>query len=278
MFNTNSNLLTKSGLTAAQIDELLASEGDFAGLGASFIEVEEKYGINAFWGIAQCTQEVGWSGHSWIADNKHNLFGLDAYDAAPEADASVFPDFATCVLDWGLFLNDEYLHVGGAYFVSATPAGVARHYASDPNYAAEVTSIMNIYYGRSQQAGHTPAAPVTPPAPVAPAHGTYIVQKGDTLSGIASKLGETLATLEQLNPHAGHPAGNFNVIWPGDVLVVAGSPAPEEPITEYYTVESGDNLSVIAERHGISLAEIEGLNPQIKNPNLIYPGESVRVK
>lgn len=278
MFSTSSNLLTKSGLTADQINELLAGEGDFEGLGQTVIEVESQFGINAFWIIAQMTQEVGWSGHSTIADTKHNLFGVDAYDANPETDASTFPSFEASVLNQGQFLSSDYLTAGGPYFVSATPAGIARHYASDPNYAAEVTSIMNTYYNRSQTAGHAPAAPVTPPEPVAPAHGTVVVQPGQSMSGIASDQGITLNQLEALNPQAGHPAGNFGDIWPGDVLTVDGTPAPEEPVTEYYTVEKGDNLSTIAEKHGISLAVIEGLNPQIKNPSLIFPGESVRVK
>jgi LysM repeat protein len=36
-------------------------------------------------------------------------------------------------------------------------------------------------------------------------------------------------------------------------------------------------LSGIASKYGISLARIEQLNPQIKDPNLIYPNEKVRV-
>ncbi len=46
----------------------------------------------------------------------------------------------------------------------------------------------------------------------------------------------------------------------------------------YYTVKSGDNLWNIARRYGLSLNGLLALNPQIKNPNRIYPGERVRVK
>jgi LysM repeat protein len=45
------------------------------------------------------------------------------------------------------------------------------------------------------------------------------------MSGIASKFGLTLAQLENLNPQAGHPAGNFDLILPGDVLKVGGATA-----------------------------------------------------
>ena len=52
---------------------------------------------------------------------------------------------------------------------------------------------------------------------------TYVVQAGDTMSAIAGKFGLTLSQLEGLNPQAGHPAGNFDLILPGDVLNVGGA-------------------------------------------------------
>ncbi|HYV47359.1 MAG TPA: LysM peptidoglycan-binding domain-containing protein [Myxococcaceae bacterium] len=43
-----------------------------------------------------------------------------------------------------------------------------------------------------------------------------------------------------------------------------------------YTVQSGDNLSRIAQQHGTSLNQLLQANPQFqKNPNLIHPGEKV---
>ena len=47
---------------------------------------------------------------------------------------------------------------------------------------------------------------------------------------------------------------------------------------QYYTVKKGDTLSGIAAQHGLNLTKIIQLNPQIKNPNLIYVGDKVRVK
>ena len=46
----------------------------------------------------------------------------------------------------------------------------------------------------------------------------------------------------------------------------------------YYTVVSGDTLSDIAQKYGTSLASILKLNPGIKNPNVIYPGQKIRMK
>lgn len=47
---------------------------------------------------------------------------------------------------------------------------------------------------------------------------SYTVVHGDTLSGIASKLGVSLSDLEKANP-----MGNFNAIRPGQVLAVPGA-------------------------------------------------------
>jgi LysM repeat protein len=46
----------------------------------------------------------------------------------------------------------------------------------------------------------------------------------------------------------------------------------------YYTVEEGDNLTLIAEYANISLSELLALNPQIINPDLCYVGDSILVQ
>jgi LysM repeat protein len=43
------------------------------------------------------------------------------------------------------------------------------------------------------------------------------------------------------------------------------------------TVRSGDTLSAIAARNGVSLAALEKANPQIANFNLIYPGQQIAI-
>ena len=47
---------------------------------------------------------------------------------------------------------------------------------------------------------------------------------------------------------------------------------------EYYTAVWGDCLWNIAIAHGLTLNELLALNPQIKNPNLLYVGDRVRVR
>lgn len=45
----------------------------------------------------------------------------------------------------------------------------------------------------------------------------------------------------------------------------------------WYTVVSGDCLWNIATRYGMTLSALLALNTQIKNPNLIYPGDQIRI-
>lgn len=62
--------------------------------------------------------------------------------------------------------------------------------------------------------------------------------------------------------------------WPG---VDNGSNPRPVPKSAVYVVKAGDSLSAIAVEYHLTLKQIEALNPQIKNPNLIHPGDKVNV-
>lgn len=58
----------------------------------------------------------------------------------------------------------------------------------------------------------------------------------------------------------------------------ASAPASASPgSARVHTVRRGDTLWAIARTYGVELAALIRANPQIKNPNLIHPGEAVRV-
>lgn len=102
-----------------------------------------------------------------------------------------------------------------------------------------------------------------------PAANTYTVQSGDTLSSIASKFGTSYQALASLNG-----ISNPNLIYVGQVLRVNGSASTG---SVYYTVRSGDSLSAIASRFGTSYQSIAALNG-LSNPNLIYAGQTLKIK
>ena len=51
----------------------------------------------------------------------------------------------------------------------------------------------------------------------------------------------------------------------------------EREYSAVYTVKKGDTLWGIAGRCGVPLTALIAANPQIKNPNLIYPGNRVNI-
>jgi spore coat assembly protein SafA len=95
---------------------------------------------------------------------------------------------------------------------------------------------------------------------------TYIVQPGDTLSGIADRFGVTLLALEQANPQITNP----NLIHPGEVVYI-----PARYRT--YIVQPGDTLSGIAVKFEVGLADLEKVNPQITDPDVIHPGQLINI-
>lgn len=47
--------------------------------------------------------------------------------------------------------------------------------------------------------------------------------------------------------------------------------------TKTHTVKSGDTMWKIAVKYQLGISEIISANPQIKNPNLIYPGQKINI-
>ena len=60
--------------------------------------------------------------------------------------------------------------------------------------------------------------------------------------------------------------------------IVEGFGLKKKVVKKYYIVKKGDSLNEIALRYDTTLTNICKLNPTIKNPNLIYIGEKIRVQ
>ncbi|WP_267201686.1 LysM peptidoglycan-binding domain-containing protein [Limosilactobacillus kribbianus] len=117
--------------------------------------------------------------------------------------------------------------------------------------------------------GSVPTVAVPAPKPAQhvghPATGTYTVQYGDTLSGIAAKYRTTYQNLAALNG-----IGNPNLIRVGQVLKVVGQPNAQNT----YYVQNGNTLSGIAAKFGTTVSSLGNLN-HIANPNVIYVGQKI---
>jgi len=111
------------------------------------------------------------------------------------------------------------------------------------------------------------SSPAERRALVANQSGNYTVQSGDTLSSIAADHGVSLANLIAANPQISNP----DVIYPDQSINIPSN------TSSTYTVASGDTLSGIAGEHGISLQALLAANPQIVNPDRIYPGDKITI-
>ena len=93
---------------------------------------------------------------------------------------------------------------------------------------------------------------------------------------IARQFGVPLQELINANPQIPDPSR----LVPGQtVCVPISAPPPSQcpPNTFPYTVQPGDGMFSIAQRFGVSLNALIAANPQIPNPNLIFPGQIVCV-
>ena len=115
-----------------------------------------------------------------------------------------------------------------------------------------------------------PSKPVTP-SPEVSSGVKYTVQSGDNLSSIASRFGVSISQI------SGYRSGNPNLIYPGEVLTIGGaSSGGGSSSGTVYTVKAGDTLSGIASRYGTTYQRLAQING-ISNPNLIYPGQQIRI-
>jgi LysM repeat protein len=154
-----------------------------------------------------------------------------------------------------------------------------------PAPAAEPTEALPAMTNAPDQAA---TAPPPSPSPVAatgpsirgiPVH-PYRVQPGDTLTSIARNLRTTVVTLIVFNPSV-RPSSLVagTSIWApvagGSVQPrVISAPAPAR--TQPYTVVAGDSATSIAQRHGLTLAQLQALNDGA-SLGVVFVGQVLRI-
>jgi len=142
-FTADTDLVSASGYAAWMIDELLHETTPLPPLGAAFMRAERDTGINARYLVAHAILETGW-GTSWIALQKHNLFGYGAFDRDPARYALRFPSFAAGISYVADEIRAAYLSPDGRWWRGfPTLRGVNRFYASDPFWADKIVVLAN---------------------------------------------------------------------------------------------------------------------------------------
>lgn len=102
---------------------------------------------------------------------------------------------------------------------------------------------------------------------------TIIVQRGDTLSQIASEYNTSYEYLAKINN-----ISNPNLIFTGQRIIVPVLETSDINDTSHklYIVQRGNTLTGIAQEYGVTIESIVRLN-EIANPNLIFIGQILRI-
>ncbi len=138
-----------------------------------------------------------------------------------------------------------------------TLGGIAKRHGTNVATVKKLNGLKGdrIRVGQRLKVGESAAKAVVATAPTK----TYTVQKGDVVGTIAEKFGMSIADLRSLNKL------KKDRIYVGQKLRVRGmgkaTASAKEPVkARSYTVRSGDSLSVIASRHGVSTSDIKRWN------------------
>ncbi len=182
-----------------------------------------------------------------------------------------------------------------------TLASIAARYGSSATQIAGINGLRNpdrIYAGQllvipsTAAQGHPPseqatatattdaqqdtaAGSTTPSGPATATPVTHVVQRGETLAGIARRYGVSVSALAAANGIT-----DRNLVYSGTTLVVSDRAVEPiiatEPTASTHVVAAGDTLAAIAITYGTTAADLAERNA-IANPNLIQIGQSLEV-
>jgi LysM repeat protein len=147
------------------------------------------------------------------------------------------------VLAAGFFLN----------FIPATGGGVAAGSNAPRTFLPASAGPSQSFTATTPPTAGPTAVPTAAPTP----GGTYTVQPGDTLSGIAAIYGVSWQEIAAANADKVFPPDY--VITPGMVLAIPTS-AQKCPGYETYTVQAGDNLIDIATQFDVDWTDLADFN------------------
>ncbi len=139
---------TKSTISADAYNNFLlangiGSESKLWNQGSTFVDAQNKYGVNALLLFAEAVNESGW-GKSYFSLNRNNLFGVSAEDDNPDnaryfnsAEEAIYYQASTLIRE---YCDTDDFRFFGSHFGNKG-SGFAVKYASDPYYGLVISSI-----------------------------------------------------------------------------------------------------------------------------------------
>ncbi|PZF56538.1 peptidoglycan-binding protein LysM [Curtobacterium sp. MCSS17_008] len=138
-----------------------------------------------------------------------------------------------------------------------------------------------IHPGQTLHLSSKPAAPAAAPASTTRGSGSYHVRSGDTVSGIAARVGVSTSSILAANGLT-----QRSVIYPGQTLTVprAASTAKPAPVASTapaapsratsVKIVAGDTIGAIAAKHGVSVKALLAANG-LSYTSTIYAGKTL---
>jgi LysM repeat protein len=160
------------------------------------------------------------------------------------------------------------LLIAGSLALSLVSAPSAE--AAPVRKAAKNKSFTGVF--GAHRAAKAPAATPAVVPQVAPS--TYRVQPGDTVSSVAVRYGLPTASVLALNG-----LGWKSLIYPGQVLRLSKAVTPPAAVVaavKKYTISTGDTISAIARRFGVTPTAVLAAN-DLSSSSIIFPGASLTI-
>lgn len=144
-------LRSKTNYTGIELSSYLNSKANSSlsklnNTGSLFIKYQDKYGVNALLAASFAAHESAW-GKSSIAQNKNNLFGLNAVDSNPSLAADQYSTVEDCIKDFTenwmskRYLNATYTNLFRGGYFGDKGSGIFGKYSSDPYESEKIASI-----------------------------------------------------------------------------------------------------------------------------------------
>lgn len=277
-----------STLSADVYEDYISQYSDLA------MDQQKEFGIPASITLAQGLLESS-AGRSRLATEGNNHFGIKCHsdwdgdtmlrdDDRPNECFRVYSKAEDSYIDHSLFLGKRRYSM--LYDLDITDyAGWARGlkkcgYATDPNYADKLISIIERYAlytfdtpgeGRPEEIAAYIRETLASTHPVRKSNGLHYVVAfpGDTYAGIAKEFGLKEKNLKEYND-----AGSRKKImeWEEVYLEPKRDESPEG--VNSVTIGEGENMRTIAQRYGVKLGVLKGLNSGVKDKS----GSTIRMR
>lgn len=144
-FNEFSDLTYNTNISVQDMDKIIDYYDShinggtpFKGKGYVFVKASKETGLNPIYIFAHAVVESGF-GKSYLAQTRHNYFGINAVDANPDAAYSMGESVDSGIINGAHWIKKTYYENGYTNLYSMKKAG----YASDSEWYEKISEVAN---------------------------------------------------------------------------------------------------------------------------------------